>query len=316
MGYGISKPVAAACINREDFAACRSLAQDDSAYEIRKSCSSDSDSPMVGASRSHSPTLIIFDWDDTLLCTTAINARCWIEGQLQQLERTVESLLRQAMSLGDTIIVTNGKPMWVKESCRHFFPSLLPLLDQISVISARAQFEHIFPTNPFAWKRHTFRKILQCRHRQVPDDFGLNLIVLGDSQAEIEAAHSAMEVVRGRSAQVKTVKFRAAPSCAQLVGQLRKVRTDFEKLVLEVRSANRVLTPRDASEISWRSPSEAASWKLVTSKAAGSTWPKALRPSTFGQGAPKEDMAKRASDKNPDYGATLVGRMPVVRVML
>jgi hypothetical protein len=33
-------------------------------------------------------TLIVFDWDDTLLCTSAINANLWTDVQLDQLERT------------------------------------------------------------------------------------------------------------------------------------------------------------------------------------------------------------------------------------
>jgi len=286
MGYGLSK--SASCLSREavgqELGARRIefLEEDDASYEIRRSycSSSDDDSPSGVGARSHNENLIIFDWDDTLLCTTAINSRCWMEGQLQQLERAAEQLLRLAMQLGDTIIVTNGKPMWVKESCQHFLPGLLPLVEQLPVISARARFEHLFPNDPFAWKRQTFRKILQCRHRQAPENLGLNLVVLGDSHAEIEAARTATELVSGCRVLIKTVKLRSMPSCAQLVGQLRKVKGELEKIVGEGRSASKLLVLRDLSPSSWRTPGEASAWRMASNKTAGSPWSRALRASS------------------------------------
>jgi hypothetical protein len=41
---------------------------------------------------------------------------------------------------------------WVELSAARFFPSILPLLSQVTVISARTAFEHLFPESPLRWK--------------------------------------------------------------------------------------------------------------------------------------------------------------------
>merc|ERR1719220_1729142 len=125
-------------------------------------------------------TVIIFDWDDTLLCTSAINSQQWYPSQLQQLGRTVESILHTAMLLGETLIVTNGTESWVQTSANRFLPELIPTLSRVKVMSARARYEHLHPKDPFMWKRHAFNDILTCRRQGFhPDAGNVNLVVLG-----------------------------------------------------------------------------------------------------------------------------------------
>merc|ERR1719440_2344661 len=52
-----------------------------------------------------SDTVIIFDWDDTLLCSSAINMQDWTVPQLAALELAVESVLKASMNLGETLII-------------------------------------------------------------------------------------------------------------------------------------------------------------------------------------------------------------------
>mmetsp|Transcript_95505 Transcript_95505/g.270196 ORF Transcript_95505/g.270196 Transcript_95505/m.270196 type:complete len:295 (+) Transcript_95505:97-981(+) len=169
-------------------------------------------------------TLIIFDWDDTLLCSSAINMQQWSQLQLDVLCRTVETTLRAAMELGEVMIVTNGVDWWVEDSCRRFLPGLLPLLGRLHVKSARHDYEPLYPGDPFAWKRETFKDILKPRPRAT------NLVVIGDSFSEIHAAHGALHcMVHG--SLVKTVKFKEAPSANELIGQLRRVSQEMGGLV-------------------------------------------------------------------------------------
>lgn len=184
--------------------------------------------------------LIIFDWDDTLLCSSAINQAQWNLGQLQQLEEIVEMILQYSMELGETMIVTNGNATWVQDSAHRFLPGLVPLLERIVVMSARAMFEDAYPGDPFSWKRQAFKHIMKCRRAQHPHVTGVNLIVLGDSPAEMEAAHSSAKVYTGQSF-VKTVKFREAPSVAQLVGELQRVSQELGDIVREECSSSRDL---------------------------------------------------------------------------
>ncbi|CAL1173760.1 unnamed protein product [Cladocopium goreaui] len=191
--------------------------------------SDDSDVTPVWRPCSETDTVIIFDWDDTLLCSSAINAQQWRQDQLEQLESMVESILETAMQLGETMIVTNGNSSWVQDSARRFLPNLSKILSRVKVMSARAVYEQSFPGDPFAWKRQAFKEILARRRQEGYHPDGVNLIVLGDSPAEIQAAKSATKVLNGRSV-IKTVKFKEAPSVNELLGQLRRVGKPEEKL--------------------------------------------------------------------------------------
>lgn len=188
-------------------------------------------------------TLIIFDWDDTLLCSTAINMNDWNCSQLEQLENLVASLLQTSMTLGETMIVTNGNATWVQDSSRRFFPNLEPILDRMQVMSARACYEQSFPGNPFAWKRQAFKEILAQRRQEGYHGSSVNLVVLGDSPAEIEAARHASKELSGQS-MVKTVKFREAPSANELLGQLRRITQELAGIVMEDKSVSRSLVQR------------------------------------------------------------------------
>jgi len=193
---------------------------------------------------SPSNTVIVFDWDDTLLCSTAINRSAWTSDQLEELEGLVRDILGIAMRLGETHIVTNGSGTWVQESSEYFFPNLLPTLRQVNVMSARSRYEGLFPGDPFQWKRQAFKEVLA--RRCGPGDVaarGVNLVALGDSFAEIQAAEGATKVLSGPSL-VKTVKFKELPSVTELLGQLRKTRQMLHKIVQLTHSVSRGLIRR------------------------------------------------------------------------
>lgn len=166
--------------------------------------------------------MIIFDWDDTLLCSSVVHSlRPPSKKELEELECAVRAVLTTAMGLGDTLIVTNGNRTWVQDSARRYLPGLLGLLSKMTVVSARALFESKYPQDPFMWKRAAFEYLL-TDVRQFPRESSLNLVVFGDQNPEIDAARHMARVI-GNSTVVKTVKFREAPSVAELIGQLCKV---------------------------------------------------------------------------------------------
>merc|ERR1719336_3729973 len=119
-------------------------------------------------------TVVIFDWDDTLLCTTAARFQKVSLEQLLELEVAIESILRKAMSFGETLIVTNGNATWVQDSARRYLPGLLPLLAQLRVVSARALYEDVYPNDPFMWKHAAFEHLL-TKERHFHPEPGLNL---------------------------------------------------------------------------------------------------------------------------------------------
>jgi hypothetical protein len=110
-------------------------------------------------------TAIIFDWDDTLLCTSFINPsgvyrNVQLSGAVMQhiklLEEATKRMLEVSLQHGKTYIITNAAEGWVEFSCQKFFPSVLPLLAKITIISARAKYEAQFPGDVPQWKFNAF----------------------------------------------------------------------------------------------------------------------------------------------------------------
>jgi hypothetical protein len=111
--------------------------------------------------------VIVFDWDDTLLASTDLSCYGYgidtnegfapaVETELKALERSVADLLKLAIDSGPVFIVTNSEAGWVQLSARRFLPAVLPLLDHITIISARSMYERLYPNSPADWKVQAF----------------------------------------------------------------------------------------------------------------------------------------------------------------
>jgi len=181
-------------------------------------------------------TVIIFDWDDTLLCTSYLNLRQdqnlsgATERHLRDIEGAARKLLELAMRLGHTFIITNAMNGWVEYSSAKWVPELLPVLQKLRVISARTKYEPQFPGEVSKWKIQAFLEV----QRQLDSQIITNLISLGDSNFEMDAVH-----VMGKEfaqALIKTIKFRENPSPEELLKQLELVTQKFEKIVENARN--------------------------------------------------------------------------------
>lgn len=181
-------------------------------------------------------TIIIFDWDDTLLCTSFLNLRHdtapppAVQNQLKNIERVGCQLLELALKLGQTFIITNAMKGWVEYSAIKYIPGLLKTLQKVEIISARGDYEHAFPGNYSEWKIQAFLEV----QRQLNSEIITNLVALGDSNIEMDAVH-----VMGNEfshALIKTIKFRESPSPEELVKQLELVLQKFEKIILNARN--------------------------------------------------------------------------------
>ncbi|CAE8583387.1 unnamed protein product [Polarella glacialis] len=181
-------------------------------------------------------TVIIFDWDDTLLCTSYLNMRQdqnlspATERHLREIEQAGKKLLELAQTLGRTFIITNAMNGWVEYSSAKWVPDLLPVLQKLKVISARTRFEPQFPGEVSQWKIQAFLEV----QRQLDSQIITNLLSLGDSNFEMDAVH-----VMGKEfsqALIKTIKFRENPSPEELLKQLELVTQKFEKIVENARN--------------------------------------------------------------------------------
>jgi len=208
-------------------------------------------------SATYSPnTVIMFDWDDTLLASSFLSARGYrvdcVESpatvgdssdaaQLRAQEQCVVALLTLALSYGTVNIVTNAEVGWVELSAQKFMPSVLPLLQKVNVLSARSTFEPAYPEAPLKWKYYAFHDRLRsvfgdsCMDsraaeadiamQHVAHEMKRNIVSFGDSHVEREAIRAVTRGVLGW--RCKSVKFAERPTVEQLRRQLELVTNCF-----------------------------------------------------------------------------------------
>ena len=138
-------------------------------------------------------TLIIFDWDDTLLCTSYLNPNSTggankifsskAVDHLKKIEGSVEKLLKAATQLGQTFIITNAEGGWVEYSAQMYMPKVYEVFDKVKIISAREKYERMFPGNPNEWKVQAFL----LTGEDLEESTITNLVVMGDSKIEMDA---------------------------------------------------------------------------------------------------------------------------------
>ena len=185
-------------------------------------------------------SLIIFDWDDTLLPTTFLTQGGIFNENLilsendnrkiEKLEKSVLNLLNMSITKGDVYIITNAGLGWVEYSAQKFYPSVFEILPKIKIISARGEFEKVYPGDSRKWKLQTFLSL----EKRLNTKLVTNIICLGDSLFEIEAGR-----VLGnqfKEAFVKTIKFKEGPKPEELNKQLMLVANQFHSIYIAVKN--------------------------------------------------------------------------------
>ena len=190
-------------------------------------------------SKSHN-SLIIFDWDDTLLPTTFLTQGGIFNENLilsendnrkiEKLEKSVLNLLNMAITKGDVYIITNAGLGWVEYSAQKFYPNVFEILTKIKIISARGQFEKDYPGDSRKWKLQTFLSL----QKSLDTKLVTNIICLGDSLFEIEAGR--VLGTQFSEAFVKTIKFKEGPKPEELNKQLMLVANQFQSIYIAVKN--------------------------------------------------------------------------------
>jgi hypothetical protein len=149
---------------------------------------------------------------------------------LNEIAKAAKECLETASRFGQVIIVTNSDDGWVKYSAERFFPSLVPFLDQVEIVSARSKYERFYPNQPLCWKAACFASVVNEKFGGGPgsDVLGLGskeVISFGDSLEE----RTAVKIVSAQFKAVsKSVKFMASPSPLQILGQLTMLTTHMQ----------------------------------------------------------------------------------------
>jgi len=103
-------------------------------------------------------------------------------------------------------------------------------IPEVKVISARGDYEKYFPGDMRQWKIQAFLEV----NKNLDKDVMANIICIGDSMYEIEAAH--VMASHFREAFVKTVKFREAPKPQELVKQLSLIYDQINSIFSSVKN--------------------------------------------------------------------------------
>ena len=184
-------------------------------------------------SRTHN-SLIIFDWDDTILPTSFLTPRGIFDdknelnpkeaARIHKLEETVKNLLSIAVKKGGIYIITNAGERWVQFSAKKYYPSVEEILNKIKVISARSLYESKYPNDSKKWRIEAFLNI----KKNVNNDLIANIICLGDSVFVMEAGR--ILASKFIHAVIKTIKFRENPKPEELNKQLNNVYNKFNSI--------------------------------------------------------------------------------------
>jgi len=186
-------------------------------------------------------TVIIFDWDDTILPSTWVQNEymrldsdfvlsAWQQEQFAMVAKAAYETLTAAKRFGTVLLITNAESGWIELSCRKFLPTLVPALKGLKVISARTSYEGPDCLEPVSWKIRAFD--VELRRIFGPDadsERRKNLLSLGDSVHEREALMRAASTMTNCCA--KSMKFRARPAVRDMCRQHALVASCFERIV-------------------------------------------------------------------------------------
>lgn len=193
-------------------------------------------------------TVVVFDWDDTLCPSTWLHAnnllpKCrgdpvFLSAQQQKTLDAISSnvirIIRKAVSFGPVFIVTAAEYGWVELSCTLFMPSAQEILNlpDVHVVSARTWYEQTFGYQGDAnsWKYEVMQLIAQkCFAESTTSlDSYFNLVSIGDSMAERDACHLAIENIPNTYA--KTLKYIEHPGSEEMIQQLQLTFESFDQM--------------------------------------------------------------------------------------
>ena len=192
----------------------------------------------ISGKKTFSDSIFIFDWDDTLMCTSFLTplgtfAETEVKFDKDQMESikilddSVFRLLFSTMVLGDTYVVTNASKSWVNYSAEKFYPKVNSLLTKIEILSARDSYEESFPMNNKQWKISTFLDIKSKYHTAS----NVNIICIGDSHIEMQAANAL--AAEFNISYLKTIKFRESPKIEELIKQINLITKNLKNIYEE-----------------------------------------------------------------------------------
>lgn len=143
---------------------------------------------------------------------------------LKKLRIHIQKLFTLCIKESDVFIVSNAKLPWIYFTAITFFPEFSrKILEKVKIISARDHFSNETDINQ--WKYYCFKRISRSYNRNLKT----NLIVIGDSNSEIEAAQRLRKEFR--NIDLKTIKLKEKPSIEVMTKQLDLLVSSFPSIL-------------------------------------------------------------------------------------
>ena len=182
--------------------------------------------------------IFIFDWDDTLFCTSHLNQNKDSffklydlprrdKKKIQEIQFYVYQILDKALSNGTVFIITNSSDGWIQKSTKLYYPELIPILNKVNIISARSLYEKKYPNNMEMWKIKAFTDLPEIY--DIDKTVRTNIVCIGDNDIEIKCGKKLAEFFDDYV--LKTVKFRENPDLDELVKQLNLINIEFMRVL-------------------------------------------------------------------------------------
>ena len=181
-------------------------------------------------SKTHN-SLFIYDWDDTFLPTSYLIREDMVDNielsdELKYLffilEEIIINILNLSINKGKVYIITNSSKSWFYFSSGKYFPNLDTILNRIKIISARDEYEDLYPGDTKIWKQKAFLHL----KNEINDNLPSNIICFGDSSNELEAGKIFASHLS--DSFIKTVKFKEKPEVEDLIKQLNLIVDKFD----------------------------------------------------------------------------------------
>ena len=193
--------------------------------------------------------IFIFDWDDTLLCTSYLiptGALSNMEvnrkdkGIISNLDSLASQLLSKTVDIGFVFIITNGAPGWVELSSVKFYPKTAEVLKKTKIISARGLCEKKLPGDVRQWKTMAFKYAIDSVDLQ--KNIPTNILCFGDSIIEMEASYNIKEYFS--NAYLKTIKFKESPTHLELEKELRIISAQLDSILSNIKNLSIKVTKK------------------------------------------------------------------------
>ena len=178
--------------------------------------------------RSKKGTIFLFDWDDTLMCTSFISLKSLPLSEEEEkivcnLGKKVSCFLQKCSEYGKIIIMTNSSKEWMKETGINFLKLDGSIFRNITIISTRDIFSNK-KIDKKRWKEIAFQKLLLKLGDEVE-----NIICASDSDRDIELFKKKSKNQKGIN--IATIKFKAKPSPLVMIKEIDYLNKNIYRII-------------------------------------------------------------------------------------